>query len=50
MYHSHQKTIEFKSWLTGRIFKPPKTLLERFLVDGPTIAWFKVLMSRLKGV
>ena len=36
-----RKSIDFKQWLTGPIFKPlrNKEYFKKFFVDGPTIAW-----------
>jgi Protein of unknown function (DUF2442) len=36
-----KKTIDFKDWLSGPVFKPlrNKAYFKRFFIDGPTIAW-----------
>jgi hypothetical protein len=36
-----KKIIDFKSWLSGPVFKPlrNKDYFKKFFIDGPTIAW-----------
>jgi hypothetical protein len=49
MYRQHQKNYRLKPWLIGPIFKPLKTLLQKFLLTVRQSRGLTVLMLRLKA-